>query len=74
MTRPQNGEKRPSKAELLLRKPTVTAAELHETKVYPVSLNGIYAGCASGEIECYRIGKKLVIPTAPIRRKIGMAD
>jgi hypothetical protein len=41
---------------------------------YPVfgSRNKIYADCKNGEIECFRHGKKIIIPTAPLRRKLGL--
>jgi hypothetical protein len=37
-----------------------------------VGRNGIYAACATGEIECFRMGKKIIIPTAPLLRKLGI--
>lgn len=56
----------------ILSKPTITPNELHRSKLLRVGLNGIYDACNNGEIECFRRGKKIVIPTAPLRRKLGM--
>ena len=54
----------------VLNKPTVTPDELHRAKIYPLGRNGIFAACRTGEIECFRVGKRLIIPTAPLRRKL----
>jgi hypothetical protein len=59
---------------------TVTPDELHEIGVMKVGRNGIYDACkaylkapASGEgIECFRINRRIIIPTAPLRRKLGL--
>lgn len=55
-----------------LSKPAITPRELHALGLLPISLNSIYEACKSGEIECFRIGHKVVIPTAPLRRKFGL--
>ena len=54
-----------------LNEPTISPKQLHEAKVLPLSLNGIYEACKAGEIENFRCGKKIIIPTAPLRKKIG---
>ncbi len=51
--------------------PFVTADELYESQLIPLSRNAIYAACNTGEIENHRIGRKIIIPTAPLRRKSG---
>jgi hypothetical protein len=56
----------------LLSKPAVSPQELHKSETVPISLNGIYEACKSGEIESFRIGKKIFIPTAPLRKKLGI--
>jgi len=55
-----------------LARPSITPDELFKAGVMPLSRNLIYAACNSGEIDCIRIGRKIVIPTAPLRRKLGM--
>jgi hypothetical protein len=58
------------KAALL--RPGISPDELYELGILPVGRNSIYDACHSGEIECFRIGKKIVIATAPLRRKLGI--
>ncbi len=55
-----------------LSRPTISPLELAALKLLPVSRDGIYNACNSGEIECFRIGGKIVIPCAPLRRKLGI--
>jgi hypothetical protein len=55
-----------------LRRPTISPEELYRLHVMPVGRNGVYDACNSGEVENFRRGKKIVIPTAPLRRKLGM--
>jgi hypothetical protein len=56
----------------LLKRPTITPDELFKLDLMPVSRNGIYDACKTGQIECFRLGRKIVIPTAPLRRKLGI--
>jgi hypothetical protein len=56
----------------LMARPSITPDELFKARVMPLSRNLIYAACNTGEIECIRIGRKIIIPTAPLRRKLGM--
>jgi hypothetical protein len=71
---------RRSQAKALLSKPTISPDELHASGVIPVGRNSIYDACNSflnspqsgTGIECFRINKKIVIPTAPLRRKLGI--
>ena len=56
----------------LLQRPTITPDELFKLDLMPVSRNGIYDACNTGQIECFRLGRKIVIPTAPLRRKLGI--
>jgi len=64
-----------------LEKPTISPDELHASKLLnDAGRNTIYAACnryLRGDknddgIECFRIGKRIVIPTAPLRRKLGL--
>ena len=53
----------------VLARPGITPEELFKLDLIPVSLNGIYDACRRGEIESFRVGRKIVIPTAPLKRK-----
>jgi hypothetical protein len=55
-----------------LERPGISPDELYRLKVMPVSRNAIYDACNRGDIECFRVGKKIIIPTAPLRRKLGI--
>ena len=57
-----------------LQRPGISPEELYELGILPVGRNGIYDACNRGEIECFRIGKKIVISTAPLRRKLGIDE
>lgn len=59
--------------EALRKVPTMTPGELFKAKVIPGTRNGLYAALERGEIESFRLGKKIVIPTAPLLRKLGVA-
>ena len=54
----------------LLKQPTVTPWEL--ALVLRTSRNGAYDAIRRGEVEHFKVGKKIKIPTAPLRRKLGM--
>jgi hypothetical protein len=56
----------------ILSQPAISPEELHASGLIPVGRNGIYEACGNGEIECFRVGKKIIIPTAPLRRKLGI--
>jgi hypothetical protein len=64
----------------ILRKPTTTPDELFASKLIPAGRNAIYDACNSylnapecgTGIECFRLGKLIIIPTAPLRRKLGI--
>ncbi len=51
---------------------TCTPQELFETGVYPCSRNGIYSAIARGEIETIRVGRKIAVVCAPLRRRLGL--
>jgi hypothetical protein len=55
-----------------LQRPGISPDDLYELGILPVGRNSIYDACNKGEIECFRIGKKIVIATAPLRRKLGI--
>jgi hypothetical protein len=56
----------------LLGRPTITPDQA--LQVLPLSRNGLYEALRRGDITSIRIGKKIIIPTAPLRRKLGMAE
>jgi hypothetical protein len=56
-----------------LQRPGISPDDLYELGILPVGRNSIYDACNKGEIECFRIGKKIVIATAPLKRKLGIA-
>jgi hypothetical protein len=57
----------------VLQRPGISPDELHRLGLMPVSRNAIYDACKRGDIECFRVGKRIIIPTAPLRRKLGLA-
>ncbi len=62
--------KRESESERLLRLPAIPPAQAR--RVLPLSRNAVYEAIKRGDIVSVRIGKKIVIPTAPLRRKLGL--
>lgn len=74
-------DKAKANMDCLLTKPTISPDELYDSGVIPIGRNGIYDACNSflnspqsgTGIECFRVNKKIVIPTAPLRRKLGLA-
>jgi Helix-turn-helix domain len=70
MAKTSRNEKRDPAAILAL--PTISPEQLYAAKLFGVGRNSIYEACNTGEIECFRVGKKIIIPTAPLRRKLGI--
>lgn len=58
-------------AALLASKPTISPEELYGTGAFG-GRNTVYDACGNGQIECFRLGKRIFIPTAPLRRKLGI--
>jgi hypothetical protein len=54
----------------LLSKPVLTVAEAG--KVYGMCRNAAYAAAGKGDIPTIRIGKLLKVPTAVLRKQLGM--
>jgi hypothetical protein len=60
------------KVEALLRQNATTGPEqLYETGAFG-GRNTVYDACSNGTIECFRMGKRIIIPTAPLRKKLGI--
>jgi hypothetical protein len=57
---------------LLWSKVAISPDELNDTGEWPTGRNGIFTACHTGEIENFRNGKRIIIPTAPLRRKLGI--
>lgn len=58
--------------ERLLSRPTITANEL--AGVLRTSRNGAYDCIKRGEVAVIRVGRKVKVLTAPLRRQLGMAS
>lgn len=58
--------------ELALSRPAISPEDVYKLRLMPLSRNGVYDACRRGDIECFRVGKRIVIPTAPLRRKLGL--
>ena len=58
-------------ASLLAQEVTISPDQLHQTGAFG-GRNTIYDACARGEIECFRMGRRFFILTAPLRRKLGI--
>jgi len=56
----------------LLSRPAITPDELHQSKVLPLTRNGVYEAIKRGELDVLTFGKKKAILTAPLRRKLGI--
>jgi hypothetical protein len=57
--------------KLLTTRATLSPDEVYETGEFG-GRNVIYDACSSGEIENFRFNKRIFIPTAPLRRKLGL--
>jgi hypothetical protein len=55
----------------LLSKPTADVPEVGRI-CYGMSRNGSYAAAARGEIPTIKVGRLLKVPTAPLRRQLGL--
>jgi hypothetical protein len=58
--------------EALRNRPGISPDQLLEAGVMPLSRNGLYDALQRGQIESFRLGKKIIIPTAPLLRKLGI--
>ncbi|HWK96225.1 MAG TPA: hypothetical protein VNR39_12465 [Pseudolabrys sp.] len=59
--------------EEILKRPSITPEQLIAARVMPGSRASIYEALKRGEIESFRIGRLIVIPTAPLKKKLGLA-
>jgi excisionase family DNA binding protein len=54
----------------ILERPAITPADA--LKVLPISRNGLYEAIRRGEIKSVKLGKKILVPTGPLRRQLGI--
>jgi hypothetical protein len=62
----------PDEVKDLLQKPTITPQQLYLSGVLQSSRNRVYEAINDGAVASFRVGKKIVIPTAPLRKKLGI--
>ena len=62
----------PDEIKKLLAKPTITPDELYISGVLKSSRNRVYQAINDGVVASFKVGKKFVIPTAPLRRQLGL--
>lgn len=58
--------------DALLARPTITPDELFQSKILPLSRNGIYEAIKRGDLSAIDLGKKKAIVTAPLRKQLGI--
>jgi excisionase family DNA binding protein len=54
----------------LLREPTISVD--NAARVLKIGRNAAYEAVRRGEIESIPIGKRRIVPTAPLRKKLGI--
>jgi hypothetical protein len=62
----------PAQIQELLEKPTITVEELYLSGLLHVSRNKVYEAIGNKVIASVGVGKKLVIPTGPLKRQFGI--
>jgi hypothetical protein len=72
MVAPMSDEAEREEIARVLSRPSISPEELVDLHILPVSRNSLYVALGKGDIESFRVGRKFVIPTAPLRRKLGM--
>jgi hypothetical protein len=55
----------------LLAKPTITVREAG-MKIFGLSRNASYGAAKRGDFHTIRMGKRILVPTAPLRRQLGI--
>ena len=56
----------------VLKRIAISPDDLYRAHVLPMCRNAIYDACNRQDIENFRSGRKIIIPTAPLRRKLGI--
>jgi hypothetical protein len=62
----------PDEVRRVLSRPGISPDDLYRLQIIPLSRNGIYDACRRGDIDCFKSGKKIIITTAHLRRKLGL--
>lgn len=57
--------------EALLSKPTMTVMEM--AKIFGMSRNTAYAAVKNGDFEIITMGKRILVLTIPLRKKLGLS-
>jgi hypothetical protein len=57
--------------EELLRHPTISVTDCG-MKVFGLSRNGSYDAAKRGDFKTIHLGKRIVVPTAPLRKMLGL--
>ena len=60
-------------SDQVLRRHAISPEELFQLDLMPLSRAGVYDACARGEFETFRIGKKIMILTESVRRKLKLS-
>jgi hypothetical protein len=71
MARKEKPTPRERLESLLNENATVTPQQLYATGQFG-GRNSVYDACVKGVYECFRSGRLFIIPTAPLRRKLGI--
>jgi hypothetical protein len=69
---PRTARSKRRKPATIWDRPAVTPEELYAAGLLPVGRDAIYAACNTGEFKTIRRGRKILILTAPLRKKLGM--
>jgi hypothetical protein len=56
---------KPNEIKELLDRPTITPEELHASGILQCSRNKVYEAIARKVVASIKVGKKIIIPTAP---------
>jgi DNA-binding XRE family transcriptional regulator len=56
--------------ETILSKPTITVSEM--AKIFGLSRNSAYAAVKNGDFETISVGKRILVLTIPLRRKLEL--
>ena len=57
--------------EKLLKRPTISVPDCG-MKVFGLSRNASYDAAKRGDFQTIKLGKRIAVPTAPLRRQLGM--
>jgi len=60
---------KPTLSELLTTKIAITPNELADTGELPISRGKVYEAIKRGDLPSFKLGKKIVIPSAALRAK-----